>query len=121
MPEGLVLPAGAKDWPVVGTKRPHWPADAPGLILHYDMSGRDLWDGADFSDDAPLALIDRAKAVMVITLCPPIDCVIRQLTEREAPKLRIRIGKLKRKQERLSGACLLRHCAPGSMCFPGGS
>lgn len=101
VPEGLVLPAGAKDWPVVGTKRPAWPANASGVILHYDMSGRGLWNGADFSDDAPLALIGRAKAVMVITLCPPIDCVIHQLTERESPKLRIRTEKLKRKQGQL--------------------
>jgi hypothetical protein len=101
LPKGLVLPDGAKDWPVVGTKRPDWPAGAPGVILHYDMSGRGLWGGGDYRNDAPLALVDRAKSVIVINLCPSIHRVIQQLKDRQTSKEKLKQDKLRRQQRRL--------------------
>jgi hypothetical protein len=118
LPEGLMLPDGAKDWPVVGTKRPDWPADAPGLILHYDMSGRGLWNGADYRNDAPLALIDRAKAVIVINLCPPIHRVIQQLKDRETPKVKLKLDKLKRRQNRSIWRWVARALRAGDVILP---
>jgi hypothetical protein len=64
------------------------------------MSGRGLWDGGDYRDDVPLALVDRAKAIIVINLCPSIHRVIQQLKDRQTSKEKLKQDKLNRRQRR---------------------
>jgi hypothetical protein len=97
LPEGVVLPDGVQDWPVVGSSRPDYPPGAPGFILHYDMNGRGLWDGAEYRDDPALVFVPWASALTVINLRPSPSQLTRQLTERENTK----IAKRKREQSRL--------------------
>lgn len=104
LPEGLVLPDGAQDWPVVGSSRPVFPQGAPGIILHYDMNGRNLWDGADYREDPALALVNRASAITVINLRPSPRRIISQLTNRESVKFE--------KQKREQGRLVWRLAAP---------
>jgi hypothetical protein len=87
LPRRLVLPADVKGWPVVGSSQPIGPRGPEGVILHYDMNGRDLWNGADYHDDPALVLVGQARTIIVINLRPPLERLISQLTERESAKL----------------------------------
>ena len=112
LPDGLVLPVGAADWPIVQiepgkrvciqklrrsiTSRQSLPRRAQGVILHYDLKG---WgEGhSDFENDPALALVSLARAVTVINLRVSRDRIIRQLTDRETKKS----AKYEREQGRL--------------------
>lgn len=78
------LPAGVDDWPVVGSSmRPVFPRGAPGIVLQYDMNGRGVSKGRDFSDDPMLSNVENARFVTVVNLRPPPALMIDQLVMRE--------------------------------------
>ncbi len=78
------LPAGVGDWPVVGSSmRPVFPHGAPGIVLQYDMNGRGLSKGRDFTDDPLLDGLENASVVTVVNLRPPPHLMIDQLVVRE--------------------------------------
>ena len=79
-----LLPGDVADWPVVGTTmKPDFPRPARGVLFQYDMNGRGVAAGREFSEDPALSDVGFAKTVTVINLRPSPDLMIDQLVARE--------------------------------------
>jgi hypothetical protein len=95
LPEGIAahLPVGADQWLQVGQERGKklQPFDlafsplVPGVLLHYDLTNKDVMlRGCEFSDDprfSPFA--ERAAAMTVVNIRPPVQQLVSQLVGRE--------------------------------------
>jgi hypothetical protein len=84
LPDDLILPEGVQDWPVIGSSPQVYPNNVRGLVLHYDMNGRKLYDGRDYRADPALDLVRHARAVTVVNIRPPRTRLVEQLSARES-------------------------------------